>query len=203
MFGPLCYYTNSISGYTESHLPRFTSPSPCKSGSKRKRGRMFVFPPEICFCLSVLGAGGRVPRMENFGQLFSERICFSQRKRTYCQNIYIYKKNTRRSSTFCENAGKLSTTLNLISSSSYPNQARQGIRSISRTFPICRHQSIRDGHIYKYQYRYHNDIFFTMISLYRYDIDTFHTLKPAYFQFLLVVEEWCCVWSCCTFVRQF
>ncbi len=43
----------------------------------------------------------------------------------------------------------------------------------------------RDGDICKYQYRYHIDIFFTIISIYRYDIDILHPLTTAYFQFFM------------------
>ncbi len=43
----------------------------------------------------------------------------------------------------------------------------------------------RDGDICKHQNRYHIDIFFTMISIYRYDIDISHLLKKTYFKFFM------------------
>ncbi len=54
------------------------------------------------------------------------------------------------------------------------------------TYPkMTKYIFIRDGDICKYQYQYHIDIFFTKISIYRYDIDISLPLKTAYFQFLI------------------
>ncbi len=63
------------------------------------------------------------------------------------------------------------------------------IRSVSARFtnnpPMCKFIQTWGGDIYKCQYRYHINIFFAIILIYRCDIGISHPLKTPYFQFFM------------------